>query len=61
MISIDDAIKDLNKKNVVIAEFDDNGNLVDESDISIAVTAGEIIIMLEKLKVYEEKDLQKNK
>lgn len=53
MISIDDAIKDLNKKNVEIAEFDDNGNLVHESDVSIAVTAGEIIIMLENLKRYE--------
>lgn len=53
MISIDDAIKDLNKKNVSIAEFDDNGNLVHESDVSIAVTAGEIVIMLENLKRYE--------
>lgn len=53
MISINDAIKDLNKKNVEIAEFDDNGNLVPESDTSIAVTTGEIIIMLEKLQRYE--------
>lgn len=53
MIKIEQAIEDLNKSEIV--EFDKDGNMVEEGKESIALTSGELIILLKRLQELEKK------
>lgn len=53
MVTIKQAIEDLKKSELV--EFDNEGNLIKEDDKTICTTNSELIILLERLQMLEEK------